>query len=99
MEPDIVPPDNGKNGPPVIDDAVIPESLITLSLTNEAMLFNVPVDVLETILSAEREFTAPLRVPTLVMLFVLIAIAPLIVPPVNGKNGPPEIVDAAIPLS
>jgi hypothetical protein len=99
IEPDIVPPARGRKGPPVSVLLAIPESLMTLSETNDTILFNVPVLVLLTMLSAEREFTAPLRDPTFVILFVPIAIAPDIVPPARGRKGPPVSVLLAIPES
>ena len=55
----IVPPANGKNGPFNNVDAAIPESSITLSDTNETILFNIPVDELLTMSFVNLEFVVP----------------------------------------
>ena len=60
IPPPIVPPANGNHGPV---EAEIPESLITLSETNDAKLFNVPVDVFETTSFVKRELTVPFNDP------------------------------------
>ena len=81
--------------------ATIALSVITLPLIPEKLHKSPDVDapILETILSTVLVLVAPEMFPTLVMLFVPIAITPVIVPPVKGRNGPPVIEAVVIPVS
>ena len=77
----------------------LPLSWITLSELNTTTLLTGPVPMFETMLLAVREFVEPEMVPTFVMLFVPIAMAPAIVPPARGRNAPPEAIPTVTELA
>lgn len=59
IPPAIVPPANGRNGPPDIEEAGIPESPITFAETKLGKFPATPVDVLLTTSFTALELTVP----------------------------------------